>query len=165
MRGIALAVISFVVLVLGANVAASADQQNFTAHLSGDEEVPPVDTNATGEAQFHLSDDGTAISYKLISANINNVEQAHIHCGPPGVNGSITVFLAGPFIPAEERVNGVLAEGTISREDVIPVLPSAACPGGIVTFDQLVEKMRSGGTYANIHTSANPNGEIRGQIK
>lgn len=63
--------------------------QNFVAPLSGDQEVPPVETNATGLAKFKLNKAGDALSYKLNVANIEDVTQAHIHCGTADVNGPI----------------------------------------------------------------------------
>ncbi|HJR79454.1 MAG TPA: CHRD domain-containing protein, partial [Anaerolineales bacterium] len=61
--------------------ASPQDQRNFAVPLSGAAERPtPVDTNARGVAIFHLSKDGTELSYKLIVANIDDIVQAHIHC-------------------------------------------------------------------------------------
>ena len=66
---------------------------NFGTPLSGAEENPPVPSKGRGTAIFQLSDDGSELAYKLIVANIDNVTQAHIHCGPVGVNGPIIVWL------------------------------------------------------------------------
>ena len=72
--------------------------KNFTVHLTGDNEVPPRETNAQGQAIFKLNTDGTELYYKLIAANISNVFMAHIHLADPGANGGIVVWLY-PFIP------------------------------------------------------------------
>lgn len=137
--------------------------KNFAAPLSGDQEVPSVETNATGLAKFKLNKDGTALGYKLNVANIQEVTQAHIHCGAADVNGPVVAFLFG-FEEDGVTVNGTLAEGTVTASDVIPRPDSDVCPGGIADFDELLEKMRAGETYANVHTNDNPAGEIRGQI-
>ena len=147
--------------------AAAGTNRNFVAHLSGDEEVPARDTQAQGQAIFHLSKDGTALSYKLIVANIENVVAAHIHCGAVGVNGpvGVTLFTAGP---GGGRVDGVLAEGSVTASD-----PGNSC--GWTDLDSVVAAMRSGDTYVNVHTNDGvpptntgpgdfPGGEIRGQI-
>src|SRR3972149_8705353 len=81
--------------------AAQSDQRNFRAHLSGDNEVPPVDTLAQGQAIFKLSDDGTALHYKLIAANIDNILQAHINVGPAGATGPVVAFLYPSAPPAQ----------------------------------------------------------------
>jgi hypothetical protein len=91
------------------------------------------------------------------------VTQSHIHCGTPGVNGPIVVFLYG-FGPTVAP-NGVLSEGTITNANVIPRPDSAACPGGVATLDDVLEKMATGGAYVNIHTVVLPGGEIRGDIR
>ena len=164
-------VILFVLLSLlvTTGAASMSDQRNFAAPLSGAAERPdPVDTNATGVGIFHLNKDGTELSYKLIVANIENVLQAHIHCGSADVAGPVVVFLypSGPppvLIPG--RTDGILAEGTITAGDVIPRPDSPACPGGVADFDDLLAKMRSGDAYVNVHTLQFPGGEIRGQIK
>ena len=53
--------------------------------------------HSQGQAQaiFHLSEDGTELDFKLIASNIVDVTQSHIHCGLPGVNGPVVVFLYG----------------------------------------------------------------------
>ncbi len=141
---------------------------NFVAPLSGSEEVPARDTNARGNAVFHLRADGTELSYKLIVANIENVFAAHIHCGAAGVNGpvGVTLFMGSP---ASGRVDGVIARGTITAPD-----PGNAC--GWSDFEEVLSAMRSGDTYVNVHTNDGvaptntgpgdfPGGEIRGQIR
>jgi CHRD domain len=141
-------------------------QRNFQAHLSGDNEVPVVDTNAQGQATFKISEDEESLSFTLITANIVDVAQAHIHCGAAGVNGPVVVFLypdAPPPILIPGRSQGVLNEGTATAANLIPRASSAECPGGIANFDQLIAKMRAGETYTNVHTMANQGGEIRGQ--
>lgn len=135
----------------------------FVAPLSGDEEVPPVDTNATGFAYFQL-EDNDELDFTLIVANIENITQAHIHCGAAGINGPVVAFLFGPD-PAGVTVNGILSEGTITAADIISRPDSPECPDGVANFDDLIAKMRSGDTYANVHTLDNPGGEIRGQIR
>jgi hypothetical protein len=148
---------------------ASADaSRNFVAPLSGDEEVPPRDTNAHGLAHFKVSKDGTEISYKVNVANIENVFAAHIHCGAVGINGpvGVTLFMG---TPGGGRINGTLAEGTIT-------VPDAGNGCGWADLDDVVAAMLSGNTYVNVHTNDGvappntgpgdfPGGEIRGQIR
>jgi hypothetical protein len=136
----------------------------FTAHLMGDNEVPPVDSDGQGQAIFTLNESGTELHYKLIVANIDNITQAHIHCGPTGVNGPVVVFLFG-FDAMGVNKNGILAEGTITSANIIARPSSEACMGGLATFENLLERMRNSEVYVNVHTLAYPGGEIRGQIK
>lgn len=133
---------------------------NFRAHLSGEQEVPPVETKATGQAIFKLSKDGTQLHYKLIVANIEDVSMAHIHAAPAGENGGVVVWLypAGPppdLLPG--KTNGILAQGVITEDDLVGGLEGA-------DLEELLELMIAGGTYVNVHTSEFGGGEIRGQI-
>lgn len=139
------------------------------AHLDGDEEVPPRPTNAQGQVLFRFNADETELSYKLIVANIDNVIAAHIHVGARGVNGPVVALLAGPFDAGGGPTNGILAQGTITAEDLEGPLAGAS-------LSALAAAMRAGNTYVNVHTDdsvppANtgpgdfPGGEIRGQIE
>lgn len=140
--------------------AVRGDQGHFTTHLSGSEEVPPVQTRAQGQANFRLSEDGTELSYRLIAANIVDVLMAHIHLAPAGVNGPVVAWLYPEGPPPqliEGRFNGVLATGVITADDLVGPLAGAS-------LADLVAAIEAGGTYVNVHTVANPGGEIRGQI-
>ena len=144
--------------------AAVAGMNHFGASpLKGSEENPPVDTQGVGVAQFKLNKDGDAIQFKLNVANLTDIVQAHIHCGADGVNGPVVVFLYGPGPTITTQ--GTLSEGTFTDVNVIDRASSTECPGGISDFDDLLEKIRSGDAYVNVHTVANPTGEIRAQIK
>lgn len=136
----------------------------FVAHLSGASEVPAVETRATGQALVRVSGDEAALHYRLIVANLDGATQAHIHCGDAGENGPVVAFLFG-FVADGVSSNGPLAVGTITDADVIPRPDSAVCPGGVADLADLIEKIESGGAYVNVHTLANPPGEIRGQLR
>jgi len=143
-----------------APVSPSGVPENSRTHLSGDEEVPANDSRAQGQAIFQLSRDGTALSYKLIVANVENVTQAHIHRAAAGVNGGIVVWLYPSAPPAQlipGRSQGPLAAGVITQASLVGTL--AGQP-----LSALLDEMRAGNTYVNVHTSQFPPGEIRGQI-
>src|SRR5688500_816331 len=149
---------------------------NMNTHLTGAEEVlvdtfpsHPRVTTAQGQAIFRVS--GTEVDFRLIASNIENVIMAHIHCGAFGTNGPIRIWLY-PVIgtSGSQAANGggsqdgVLASGTFSAAGV-------TCPGG----QALLDAMRAGATYVNVHTNDGvapintgpgdfPGGEIRGQI-
>lgn len=129
----------------------------FHAILEGDEEVPPVDSDAKGAAIFRTSNDGTELNYRLIVANIEDVTAAHIHLAPRGENGDIVAFLFDPEEPTEGITNGILAEGTITSEDLVGPLEGS-------TLSELIDEMEAGNTYVNVHTVEHRSGEIRGQI-
>ena len=157
---------------------------NMGTHMTGDEEVcpacvtsTPADSKAQGEAVFRVGADGSTVDFRLIASNIDNVFMSHIHCGRPGANGPIRIWLypgtpgptGTPGPAGSGPQNGVLASGTFSSAGVI-------CPATAVgTNMPLLDAMRAGLTYVNVHTDdgANgpntgpgdfPGGEIRGQI-
>ena len=151
---------------------------NFGTPLSSREEVPPAGvvntSNAQGSAIFHLSADGTQLSYKLIVSNIENVFMAHIHRGPAGANGPIVVWLypstaVGAAPVGGGRVDGVLAEGTITAANLVGQL--AGQP-----LSALLADIQNGNAYVNAHTDDGvapgntgpgdyPGGEVRGQVE
>lgn len=143
-------------MLLGASLVASSCAKGsdgltiWQADLVGANEVPARNTAASGTAG--LTFDGTTVSYSVELHNINNVLFGHIHSGAAGTNGPVRVFLYPG--PAVASVNGVLVQGTFTASDVTGV-----------TFDQLIEQMRSGSAYVNFHTTQYPGGEVRGQTR
>jgi hypothetical protein len=142
-------------------LAWAAAPKTFTAHLSGGQEVPPVKTKATGQASFKFSKDGKSLHYKLSVANLSDITMAHIHLGPPGKNGPVAVWLY-PSHPYPQlkigKFSGVLAQGTVTAKNLAGPLRGKA-------LAVLIKDMESGRTYVNVHTSAHPEGAIRGEIK
>ena len=151
-------------LCLPASHAGDEPSAKYVAHLSGQGENPPVDTRGQGQAKITVSSDELEVGYKLTVANTENMTQAHIHCGGPDVNGPVVVFLFG-FVTGGVTLNGILMEGSFDNADVIPRPDSDLCPGGIGDLDDLLDAMENGMAYVNVHTVANPPGEIRGQLQ
>ena len=152
---------------------------NLGTHMTDDEEVcptcttsTPADSRAQGEAIFRVSADGSTVDFRLIASNIDNIIMSHIHCGAAGTNGPIRMWLypgtpgptGAPGPSGTGPHNGVLASGTFSPTGVV-------CPDGT----PLLNAMRAGLTYVNVHTNDGvdgpntgpgdfPGGEIRGQL-
>lgn len=139
---------------------ASHDGGHFGTHMTGAEETPPRPSRAQGQLILSLAPDGTALRYKLLVANIEDLTQAHIHVAPPGVAGPIIAWLYPAAPPAQHipgRFQGVLAGGVITDANVVGPLAGQGIAG-------LVATIRAGNAYANVHTVQFPPGEIRGQI-
>lgn len=111
----------------------------FEATLNGDQETPPVATSAIGTAVAVLSPNMDSLTY-YVSATGLTPTAAHFHTGAPGVGGSVAVGLTASLAP-----NFYTAK--------IPVNS---------TF---INNLLNGDIYVNIHTAANPGGEIRGQME
>lgn len=117
----------------------------FGAELSGANEVPVITTDAAGTATFTLQND-SVLAFSISVNDIDAARGAHIHAGGAGQNGAVLVPLfGGP--PTAEDFSGTLAEGTVA------------------VADSVLAAMRAGQAYVNVHTAANPPGEIRGQIQ
>jgi hypothetical protein len=141
-------------------------QQNFnrfTAILSGSNEVPPVTTAASGIANFQIYPVGhqETLIYQLYLKNISGVTGAHIHKGKQGENGPVVADLFGtPSTGAyinTGKIKGLLTGGTLYESKLTGPLAGN-------TIDILVNMIRSGDAYVNVHTTQNQNGEVRGQI-
>lgn len=128
----------------------------YEAHLSGDQEVPPVATDAFGQARLIPSVDGSRLKVLLKVGHLENIRAAHIHCAAPGSNGPVglTLFSGGPV-----TINGsLLVNANFTAPD-----PGNSC--GWQSLADVIDALASGDTYINVHTSAHPSGEIRGQIE
>ncbi len=116
--------------------------------------MPPVTTQAAGAGTLTFLDSAT-VRYEVGVSNITAVTQAHVHAGATGQNGPITVTPFTTATPAASIAEGVLRQGDITR---------ATRFTAPFTFDSLVTRVRAGTAYVDVHTSANPDGEIRGQL-
>lgn len=151
------------ILLLAAQTT-TAQPTNFVATLSGDQEVPPVETRAHGVAKLQLDASGTELSYRLAVSRLEGVTQAHIHCGTADVNGPVVAFLFA-LMPGGVDIEGVLASGGITDADVIARPDSPECPGGVEDLDDVVARLEAGEAYVNVHTLDQPGGEVRGQVQ
>jgi hypothetical protein len=131
-----------------------AIQQKFTAQLSGDQQIPSIQTSASGIVWFKPMQD--SIWFKVNVTDIQGVTMAHIHMGKQGENGPPAVPLYKPDTPSGQ-MSGVLAKGNITAD-------TFQGPMAGKQISDLITAMQNGETYVNIHTQQNPNGEIRGQI-
>ena len=124
----------------------------FGFNLTGSEEVPPVQTEATGMADISpYTIAGDSITYNVNATNIQDVTAGHIHFGKPGENGPI-VFTMFKYDPPRDEV---LETGTITADKL-----EGPMEGKQVS--DLAFAGANGSLYMNIHTVENPNGEIRG---
>jgi hypothetical protein len=155
-------VVLFLLMVVPLVLAAPAlaQERTFSTSLSGSEEVPPVDTGGSGQAEVVISADGMQASFRVQVSDLEDTTMAHIHLGARGENGPPIVWLhsqdQAPELIAGE-FSGTLASGTFTADDLVGPLE-----GG--TLADLVAELAAGNTYVNVHTEANPGGEIRGQL-
>jgi hypothetical protein len=118
-------------------------QIQFTAKMNGSQETPPVTTTATGTGAFVLNAAGTALSYTITVSGLT-INAGHFHNGAAGVAAGVVKSLT--------FVNNT-ASGVWSSTDATQPLT-----------DSLLSELLRGRLYVNVHTTANPGGEIRGQV-
>lgn len=145
---------------VGFSNTAFAGTQTYNAKLSGDQEVPPVQSTGTGSAKFQLplsaiSSPQAIIKYTVNATGLENITAAHIHSGKMGANGDVVVTLC------KDQSCTIMNDGTLS---VSRTFDSANLTGPIKSMDALTMAMTNGETYVNVHTQQHPDGEIRGQI-
>jgi hypothetical protein len=156
----AVGVMALAAVLLAAPGGGAQSPMVFVAHLWGREQVPTVNTQALGVATFEVAADGASVRYRLEVSRAVNVQMAHIHVAPPGQNGPIVVWLYPPAPPPQlkpGRFDGELASGVITAANLTG--PLARQP-----LSALLDRIRVGEAYVNVHTVAYPAGEIRGQI-
>ena len=152
------------------DVARANGARTLRADLTGYEEPPAVSSTGSGEFQMRISPDDSSFEYELTFQDLEgDVTQAHIHVGQKGVNGGISIWLCGttalPGPAGTPSCGGPRSGGasrTVTAADVIGPTGQGIAAG---EFAEVLAAMREGVTYANVHSTRNAPGEIRGQIK
>lgn len=116
---------------------AFADELKIT--LSGNQEVPPVKTAATGSAKVMINADMT-VNGSIATTGVAGT-MAHIHQGAAGANGPVII----PFTKNGDNAWMI--------------------PAGAKLTEAQYQAYKVGGLYINVHSAENKGGEIRGQIK
>jgi CHRD domain len=150
------------------------DERRLRADLTGLEEVPVVNTVATGKFRARISPDEQSIEYRLSYSGLQGtVSQAHIHIAQLSVNGSIVIWLCqtatnpSPVPTTAHTCNPGSDDftGTITADDVIAG-GTASQQLNAKDLASVIALIRAGAAYANVHTlPSSTGGEIRGQIE
>ncbi len=136
--------------------------------MLGYEEVPAVATTGKGTFDATISPDGNSISYFLTYSDLEgSITQSHIHFGQKGVNGGITLFLCtnlgnGPAGTQLCPAPPATISGMLTAADMVNTANAQGIAAG--EFSELVAAIRAGATYANVHSTKFPGGEVRTQI-
>ncbi|MGI9596075.1 MAG: PQQ-dependent sugar dehydrogenase [Acidimicrobiales bacterium] len=132
-------------------------ERAFETRLSGDAEVPPVETDARGRTVFRADSRWERLYFQVDLRDIEGVTMVHIHLGPPDENGGVVAFLFGPSDPVDVKRGG-LVHGVLTADDLVNELEG-------MKLSALLSEMQNGNAYVNVHTVANPGGEVRVQIE
>lgn len=155
-------------LALALAVPAAATAETVGARLSGFQEVSAVLTDASGRFRAKIRAGKEEIAYRLSYRGFESpVRFAHIHFARRGTNGGVAVWLCdntgnGPdgTPPCPERAGAV--EGVAGAQDVVGPETQGLAGGD---FDGLVDAIRAGATYVNVHSDSFGGGELRGQLR
>jgi hypothetical protein len=132
-----LAVAAAFALAAGFSAAALGTDVKLT--LSGDQEVPPVTTSASGTGTITVGDD-MSVKGSVMTTGIT-ATAAHIHMGAAGKNGPV-------IVPLTKSGDSGWAVGA-----------------GAKLTDEQMKAFKDGDLYVNVHSAAHPGGEIRAQLK
>jgi hypothetical protein len=155
-------------LFLTAMLGLPAEAAIFSATLSGDQEVPPVNSAATGSAILVLNEGENRLDIDIQFTGLDldgnqtpdpsdNVTVAHIHRAPAGSNGPVVFGFIGPNNDENaDLVIDPVAGRILSGWDL--------SEGNETTLAEELSNLFEGDLYVNIHSVEFPMGEIRGQI-
>lgn len=129
----------------------------FIANLSSADEVPARPTGANGTAQIIV--EGNQISYAIEVDDITAITFSHIHTAAPGVNGPVRLFLYPP------RAGDPAPQVTVTDKHILVQATVDSSQVNGVTYEELLNAMRTGNAYVNVHTAQFPGGEMRGAIR
>jgi hypothetical protein len=148
---------------------------HFTVDLVGFQEVPSISTTGHAHLELTIDDAAETIEFEMTFADLEGVgttpfvtngvvTASHIHIGARGTNGGVSVFFCGGGgKPACPPLSGTIS-GVITPADIVGPATQGVNAGEPTAFAELVRAIRAGFTYANLHTTRFPTGEIRGQI-
>jgi hypothetical protein len=148
------------------------DKRDFSARFLGINETPSISTDATASLKVTIngSGDTATIDYTLTFSGLRApVTQAHIHFAQSKVAGGVMVFLCGTTTTAATTgpagTPTCPQSGTVSRtlhaSDVVGPVPQGILAG---EMGRVVQAIRDGAAYGNVHSTMFPSGETRGQL-
>jgi hypothetical protein len=159
-------VAAFVVGLVAASIAladhghGNGNANTATAHLIGFQETPSL--NSTGDGQFTASLASDKITFQLKYSGLSGPPLvAHVHIGQPGVAGGVSFFLCGGDKPPCPASNSGTVSGTVVAANVMGPTLQGFDAGDLTS---VLNAIRHGVAYANMHTTKFANGEIRGQL-
>jgi hypothetical protein len=142
-------------------------KQSFGAVLVGGYETPvSIHTAGHGTLRLSVNSDKTMMSYTLTYSNLTSpASMAHIHFGQTATSGGIAIWLCGgggkPVCPAGNTSTVVTVSGNIAASDVLAIAGQNLAAGDLTG---IIQEIKAGFAYANVHTANFGGGEIRGQI-
>jgi len=178
----ALALAAAGLLLSGVSAGKDDKDRKINVDLTGFEEVPVVITTGNGSLKLTIDQKARTIDYVLTFADLQaDITQSHIHVAQTSVNGAIVLWLCqtqGTQAPAavaaitpfcNATAGNTPRAGTVTGtlRDANALAGAAPNPQQLAagSLDDALIAIAAGKAYGNVHTTASPGGEIRGQVK
>jgi len=144
----------------------SSNPTHFTSSMDGPHETPTNTSTATGSATYTVN--GDTVNWTVTVTGLSGApNNAHIHVGPAGIGpGGVVVPLPG-FATATNTGTATSWNGSWSGTFTSSNVAAGSIGGVTITAGNLgdiINGMKSGSVYTNVHSAKFPGGEIRGQI-
>lgn len=144
-------------LIVGTASVADAQTIRLRADLTGGNETPApgVLTGSYGVADVTVNLATLTVSWSIDVFNMpSGTNNAHFHVGNPGIAGPTVINIPFPNnISNDYNLSGSATSANALRPDQ-----------GIRSWEDAIQAIVGGAMYINIHSAANPGGEIRGQL-
>jgi hypothetical protein len=137
---------------------ASAQVVTVKTTMTGGEEVPILNTGMVGTAEVSVDIANRELAVTLSVFNTPTPTTAgHIHVGPVGIGGPVVLNFPAAIVG---RTGDFAMTFRLGERDFV-----ARPAQGINTIDDIIQAIVNGNSYVNVHTTQNPGGEIRGQLR
>ena len=151
-------VLGFCTGALALVLATHASAQTLTTTMNGGEETPVLNTGMVGTAVVSVDAANREVAVTLNVFNTPTATTAgHIHVGAAGIAGPVVLNFPAGIVG---RTGDFAMTFRLGERDFV-----ARPAQGINTMDDILQAIVLGNAYVNIHTTQNPGGEIRGQLK
>jgi sugar lactone lactonase YvrE len=131
----------------------------YDSTLSGDMQVPPVETDVKGNMSISVPQSESEIKYKITITGASNITSAYMHMGMDGENGEAVADLLNDSKKNKmKQQTGVVIRGEVLDSDLIGSMNGKS-------LKDLINAMTDGNTYVSINTPTHVNGEIRGHVE
>jgi sugar lactone lactonase YvrE len=131
----------------------------YDSTLSGDKQVPPVETDVIGHMSITVPRTESEIEYKINITGASNITSAYMHIGKDGEDGeAVADLLKDSKKNKMEKQTGVVIRGEVLDSDLIGSMNGKP-------LQDLINAITDGQTYVSINTPTHPKGEVRGQVE
>lgn len=159
-------VLAAVLSILILSPAAEAATVRYVATLSGASEVPPNGSSGTGSVVLDIVDDLSMSLSVTFSGLTGTSTAAHIHNAPAGANGGVMTQL-----PLFDGFPLGVTAGSYAKTFLLdqlstwnPAFVTSSGGTALTAKATFLASLASGNAYFNLHSTAYPGGEIRGQL-